>query len=346
MMAFLFAFCHQTPLHVAARMGNKQIVELLIKRGAKIKKYDNNDEIPLFVAIRGASVDVVDVLLQGFKMSTTNRKRQTALHLACLTGSSEIAGKLVDASDVNARDVFGNTPLHYATMGNCGDIVNTLLVHRADATIRNAKGKSPFFYASVEIAKQFRQHFQADGALDNLASAMQKQHNKPKLLTPPRPKRHFTTSSTGDEQPSAPPAKPALQQNEQQVQHLSREGFDNSCTSSEMMEQHQKEAYDSRERNSTTASRGSSKQQQTPSQRSSMQQQTPSQRSSMQQQTPSQQETIQKQSTYVTREELENFKAEMKQEINDLTQKMKEMMIQLKRDIMESQGGPSISPKA
>ena len=167
-------------------MGNKEMVETLIKHGARLKRPDNNDEIPLFIAIRSTNAEVIDTLLRGFDITTTNRKRQSALHLACMAGSTEISRKLIDCRvDMNGRDVKGNTPMHYATMCDCEEIVNTLLSHGADPTIRNAKGKSPFFYASVNVAKIFRQYFQG-GTLDNLTSAAKKQSNI-KNLTPPLP---------------------------------------------------------------------------------------------------------------------------------------------------------------
>jgi ankyrin repeat protein len=56
---------------------------------------------------------------------------------------------------LDAQDIHGNTTLHYATMNNSLDIVECSLTRRADLTLRNAKNKSPFFYAYPAGAKVF-----------------------------------------------------------------------------------------------------------------------------------------------------------------------------------------------
>ena len=211
-----FIFFYQTPLHIAARVGNKTIVDLLIKYGAKLNKIDNNDEIPLFIAIKASCVECIDRLLEGFQMNTTNRKKQTALHLACISANTEIAKKILDyfkkdGANINARDVFGNTPLHYATMADNPDIINVLLDSKVDATIRNVKGKSPFFYASVEAAKSFRQHFQDAGALDALSNSVRNQRSQgaqPQSTAPKRYYRHASPSYENNQASTPPPREP------------------------------------------------------------------------------------------------------------------------------------------
>ena len=79
-----------TPLHWAARYGHKQVVELLIDRGARV--------------------------------SAKNRGDDTPLHNACQCGHLEIAKTLMrhkaTLSLLNERNEHGNSPLHYACFGN------------------------------------------------------------------------------------------------------------------------------------------------------------------------------------------------------------------------------------
>jgi integrin-linked kinase len=79
-----------TPLHWAARYGHKQVVELLIDRGARV--------------------------------SAKNRGDDTPLHNACQCGHLEIAKTLIrhkaTLSLLNERNEHGNSPLHYACFGN------------------------------------------------------------------------------------------------------------------------------------------------------------------------------------------------------------------------------------
>jgi ankyrin repeat protein len=169
----------QTPLHIAAKKGIKEMIELLVTRNANLSFVDSSGEVPLFFAVRASKIDAVDELARnGFDMATTNSQRQTALHIACQTGSLPIVQRILEAqADIDARDSQGNTPLHLATMNEHHDITRYLLMHRADATIRNLKNRSPFFYASVEGAKLFRQHFQADGSVDKMVQAAEKQRS-------------------------------------------------------------------------------------------------------------------------------------------------------------------------
>jgi ankyrin repeat protein len=172
-------------IHIAAKTGNNDILQILINHDADPAVRDISGDLPLFIAVKSSNDDAVEEFLKdGFDLTVVNWNRQTALHLACQVGALGIARKLVDRqAPLDARDVFGNTALHYASKGDYQDIVNTLLSHRADATIRNAKNKSPFFYASPQVAKLFRHHFQSDGAFDHLVEAA---HTQKTLAEPPR----------------------------------------------------------------------------------------------------------------------------------------------------------------
>lgn len=276
------------------------MVETLIKHGAKLKRVDNNDEIPLFIAIRSTNAEVIDTLLRGFDVTTTNRKRQSALHLACMTGSTEIARKLIDCRvDVDGRDVKGNTPMHYATMCDCEEIVNTLLNHGANATIRNAKGKSPFFYASVNIAKIYRQYFQG-GTLDNLSAAAKKQSNL-KTLTAPLPVSRYSVHKKGQknhEQPLTPQKRHVMQ-------------YDNS-ENSEIRMNSTEDIEIERTRNSSNNKVSRSRVSQS-----------------------------QNSQEYISKQDFEKYRSEVRQELDDLVQRMNQIMFDLKKEII---GLPNYSP--
>ena len=51
--------------------------------------------------------------------------------------------ELADGADVNATDIFGNTPLAYAAMGGHDRIVRALLMMNADAGAVNMIGLTP-----------------------------------------------------------------------------------------------------------------------------------------------------------------------------------------------------------
>ena len=83
-----------TPLHYAALNGNKEIVELLIAKGAD--------------------------------MNVTANEEWTPLHTTALEGNKEVVELLIAKGvDVNAKDIDGKTPLNSAE----GEIADLLRKH-------------------------------------------------------------------------------------------------------------------------------------------------------------------------------------------------------------------------
>jgi 26S proteasome non-ATPase regulatory subunit 10 len=67
-----------------------------------------------------------------------DRQNQTPLHRACSKGHLATVRKLVAASAaINVKDAVGNTPLHLACEGDCGDVVTFLLEHGASSQAVN-----------------------------------------------------------------------------------------------------------------------------------------------------------------------------------------------------------------
>jgi ankyrin repeat protein len=82
----------KTPLLYAARLGDAELVELLLARGAKLEVADGNGVTPLLEAIVNANV---------FRVNRAGK-----------SGHLEVAHALLDAgASVNAMDWYGETPL-------------------------------------------------------------------------------------------------------------------------------------------------------------------------------------------------------------------------------------------
>lgn len=58
------------PLHLAAELGNEEVVTLLVENGACVNAQDNEGETPLFGAIRERHTDIVKQLVTDFKADT------------------------------------------------------------------------------------------------------------------------------------------------------------------------------------------------------------------------------------------------------------------------------------
>lgn len=110
-----------TPLHVAARRGLEEHVELLLRHGADVAACSREGETPLNAACAGAErpseagrfLRVVQSLLRaGANPRTAGRKRHTPLHNACSNCSPRIVDLLLQhGAQANAENCAGYTPM-------------------------------------------------------------------------------------------------------------------------------------------------------------------------------------------------------------------------------------------
>ena len=105
------------PLHIAAQYDHQEIVTMLIDLGADINA-GNNGYTPLHVAALHGHKEIVIVLInRGAKVNPVDDPgfRGTPLHVAVWQGDQEIVTILINqGADVNAVDEYGKTPLHTA----------------------------------------------------------------------------------------------------------------------------------------------------------------------------------------------------------------------------------------
>eukprot|EP00731_Ephydatia_muelleri_P020724 Em0013g451a len=107
-----------TPLHFAAGFGRKEVVEYLIRNGARVDIQDDGGLVPL--------------------------------HNACSFGHLEVVSTLLQyGANPSARDNWNFTPLHEAASKGKVDVCIVLLQHGADPHIRNSDGKIPMDLADV-----------------------------------------------------------------------------------------------------------------------------------------------------------------------------------------------------
>ncbi|KAK6827461.1 serine/threonine-protein kinase ripk4 [Apiospora arundinis] len=134
------------PLSIAQFEGNHDMVRLLVDRGA-----DYNHHLywygltHLHVAARVGELELVRFLINdGAEVNVQATKRKTPLHDAVYFGQLEITKYLVNhGADIDAQTTQGKTPLYYAIRSMELEIAEYLVNHGADINVQSVKGESP-----------------------------------------------------------------------------------------------------------------------------------------------------------------------------------------------------------
>ena len=130
-----------TPLHDAVWRGDCEIIELLIKSGAKLESRDIDGYTPLLYACRYQSSKVVQLLVEHNADTTaTDNDSWTMQHFCAYFGQVDTVRYLIDQRiNFNVTEKDGSTPLHLAAAQGHNDIVLDLVVNGAST---NSKDKN------------------------------------------------------------------------------------------------------------------------------------------------------------------------------------------------------------
>ncbi len=143
----------KTALHYAAAWGRIQIAELLIANGADVNTKSVTGRTPLDIANKNNKSEIADLLrCHGGKHGT--------IHGAALDGDIEAVKEfLAAATNVNAMDDVGQTPLHFAADK---EIAELLIAKGADVNAKDQDDETPLDWAIhsklTEIADLLRKH--------------------------------------------------------------------------------------------------------------------------------------------------------------------------------------------
>ena len=147
------------PLHLAARNGSEQMVELLLSYKSEVNVQDGSGYAPLHLAARYGYHLVAKILIANdADVDEEDFDGQTPLHMAAGRGRKRMVNLLLaSGADVNAQDLEGVTPLHLAALGNHKEIVKKLLSHRARIDLKDKYDVTPLDvakfkkYSDIEI---------------------------------------------------------------------------------------------------------------------------------------------------------------------------------------------------
>jgi ankyrin repeat protein len=134
-----------TPLCLAAASGHREIVELLIDRGADLDRglVEEDGVNPLLGAAIGNHTELMDSLLA--------RGAKTGLHFAALRGDINAVRTFLEQQifPINSKRNRGMTPLHLAAMGGHREITELLLNSGADVNFYTPASETPLTQAVV-----------------------------------------------------------------------------------------------------------------------------------------------------------------------------------------------------
>ncbi|XP_052081860.1 ankyrin-2-like [Mytilus californianus] len=145
-----------SPLVLAVSQNQYDITKLLIRKGAVINEFEDQQNCPLFQACALGYLHIVELLLDNGAESNTCLKGDAfPLIIACEMGHGTVVDVLLKYStNVNHQIKEGlsegNTALYVASRNGYTPIVKCLLLAGADVNLANTRGQTPLFISSLK----------------------------------------------------------------------------------------------------------------------------------------------------------------------------------------------------
>ncbi|KAJ3312574.1 hypothetical protein HDV04_002891 [Boothiomyces sp. JEL0838] len=107
---------NRTALHIACGYGRKETVEKLLETGLGINELDKFGQSPIFRAVEFKHAEIVELLIKsGAKLDIQDNKKRTVLHYACRTDNTPIIRLLLENKcDATLPEQDGLLPLDFA----------------------------------------------------------------------------------------------------------------------------------------------------------------------------------------------------------------------------------------
>ena len=154
-----------TPLHVAVYTYQESATEWLLEKGASPNAKTKEGETPIdFLYTRShkrIDEETICLLLILYGAFTDTQYGRTSLHNAIMSWKRPYLGYLLSGSlqstlkvsclkDIDAQDIFGRSPLHYAVLGCQGDNIKDLLRAGANPNLKDKRGYAAIHYAASD----------------------------------------------------------------------------------------------------------------------------------------------------------------------------------------------------
>ncbi|WP_158969493.1 ankyrin repeat domain-containing protein [Paraglaciecola sp. L3A3] len=150
---------HSSLLAWAVETQEPQLVELLLKKGAKVQLANSNRFTPIIQACRYGNSAIINALLdKGADASSTIEDGTSAFQLCAGSATTEDLARMVSlGANINAQNSDGQTPLMWAANFAKAENLNYLVSKGANINQQSQQGYSPLFFAiksnNLEVVK-------------------------------------------------------------------------------------------------------------------------------------------------------------------------------------------------
>ena len=147
-----------TPMHEGAWYCHTLAVKYLCSQGASIYKRNNIGFDVLQMAVLGGNAEIVRCILDRNEKTSRifqkTRRKFTLLHLAAKNHHDgakiiKVLRQHAPKLDLNAKDLYGDTPMHKAARLGYTDIIEELLLQKAQIDKKNNLGNTPLCKAAL-----------------------------------------------------------------------------------------------------------------------------------------------------------------------------------------------------
>jgi len=140
----------QTPLLAAVRVGNFELIKLLVNKGADVNLHGHSNETALMAAAKHGDINMVRFLIKkGAKVKSLVKYWGSAMSVASNEGHIEIVKYLhSNGADIDSRVAHVGTPLIEAAENGHVEIVKFLINNGADVNKKEAHIGTPLICAA------------------------------------------------------------------------------------------------------------------------------------------------------------------------------------------------------